>query len=417
MNTSVLNRLNTDRPVVVTGVGAISAAGDSVSALWNAAVTARVTTVQQDHYVGRRSEKFAVCCAPAFDTASPEFRPVRRMDRCAQFAWWAAREAWHMAGLGATPGGERAGVMLGTSRGPLGKIRESMERVHELRYPASLSANCTLAALSGVIAREWELCGPVATIAATCASGAYAIAMAAEQILLGKAEVMLAGGAEAPLNSATLAQLRSAGVLGHHEDVTLTCRPFDRTRNGICLGEGSALLVLESAEHAQRRGAMVLAQLSGWATGVDRAGRTGVGESGTQLVKVAEEAMGVAGVHPGDLDAVNTHGTGTRLNDLAEANALNTLLGDRTPLVPCTSTKPVTGHCLGATAALEAVLSVESLRHQLFPPTANSGDPDPACCIRLQREVACKMSLKHVLSTSLGFWGYHAALLFSRWPR
>jgi 3-oxoacyl-[acyl-carrier-protein] synthase II len=413
MKTYKLARLIEETPVVVTGVGAVSAAGDSVAALWRAVLAGEVSTVRREFELGARRQAFAVCPAPEFALDRPEMRLVRRMDRCAQLAWWAAREAWHSAGLESFPAAQRAGVMLGTSRGALAKLKEGFARLNDARYPPSLSADCTFASLSGVLAQALKLRGPSATVAATCASGAFAIALAAEQIVLGKTDVMLAGGAEAPLTAVTLAQLLAAGVLGFHDDPARTCRPFDVTRNGLCLGEGSGFLVLESAESARRRGATVLARLSGWAMGVDDSGRAGVDKTGAGLVAIATEALAVAGLDPGRIDAVNAHGTGTRLNDSAEGRGLSALLGDRVTAVPCTSTKPVTGHCLGATGALEAAICVESLRHQLVPPTANCLEVDPACPIRVQRGMARPMPLRHILSNSLGFWGYHAALIFS----
>ncbi len=414
MSTATLSRLLAENPVVITGVGAVSAAGDSAAALWRAAADGRVSAVWREFELGGKPRKFAVCPAPELNPARPELHAVRRMDRCAQLAWCAASEAWLASGLASCPGDRRAGLMLGTSRGSLAKLEEAFARLVEPRYPPSLSADCTIGSLSGVLAQGLKFKGPVTTLSATCASGALAIALAAEQILLGKADVMLAGGAEAPLTAVTLAQLEAAGVLGSHQDPTRTCRPFDVTRNGLCLGEGSGFLVLESAANAARRGAVVLARLTGWGIGVDDSGRAGVGKTGATLVDVAAQALAMAGLDVDSIDAVNAHGTGTQLNDLAEARGLCALLGSRVSEVPCASTKPVTGHCLGATPALEAIISIEGLRHNLVTPTANCREPDPECPILVQRDTARPMPLRHVLSNSLGFWGYHAALMFSQ---
>jgi 3-oxoacyl-[acyl-carrier-protein] synthase II len=413
MSTPKLARLIEETPVVVTGVGAVSAAGESVAALWRAVLAGEVSAVRREFEFGGRRQAFAVCPAPELPLDRPEMRLVRRMDRCAQLGWWAAREAWLSAGLESFPESRRAGVMLGTSRGALGKMKEGFDRLDGPRYRPSLSADGTIASLSGVLAQALKLTGPSATISATCASGAVAIALAAEQIVLGKADLMLAGGTEAPLTAVTLAQLLAMRVLGSHDDPARTCRPFDVTRNGLCLGEGSGFLALESAESARRRGATVLARLSGWATGIDDSGRAGMDQTGAFLAKIATEALAVAGLDPGRIDAVNAHGTGTRLNDSAEAQGLRTLFGDRTMAVPCSSTKPVTGHCLGATGAIEAVIGVESLRHQWVPPTANCRELDPECPLHVLRAKAQPARLRHLLSTSLGFWGYHAALIVS----
>jgi 3-oxoacyl-(acyl-carrier-protein) synthase len=410
---STLTRLLAENPVVVTGTGAVSAAGESAPALWRAAAAGRVSAVRREFAQRNRIQGFAVCPAPALDLARPYMHAVRRMDRCVQMAWHAAWEARGSAGLEMGPKDRRIGLMLGTSRGPLGKLQEGFARLADPRYPPSLAAHCTIASLSGVLAQGLKARGPTATVSAACASGAFAIALAAEQIVLGNADVMFAGGADAPLSPAMLAQLDAAGVIGSHDDPARTCRPFDVTRNGLCLGEGSGFLVLESAESARRRGAVALARLSGWAVGVEGSGRTGLDPTGTGLVELLSDTLGVAGLDADSIDAVNTHGTGTQLGDLVEARGLATWLGRKAAAVPCTSTKPVTGHCLGATPALEAIVCVEMLRHRIVPPTANCRTLDPQCPIWVPNAAVPAKELRHVLSSSLGFWGYQAALVFS----
>jgi 3-oxoacyl-(acyl-carrier-protein) synthase len=414
MSRSTLSHLLAQNPVVITGIGAVSAAGASVPALWHAVAAGQIPAVSRTFAQRGRVQPFAVCPAPPLDLARPAMHPVRRMDRSAQLAWHAAAEAWASAGLHAPADNPRLGLMLGTSRGPLGKLHEGLARLDDRRYPPSLSAHCTIASLSGVLAHGFKARGPSATIAATCASGAFAIALAAEQILLGKADVMLAGGAEAPLSPTMLAQFDAAGILGSHADPAQTCRPFDVTRNGLCLGEGSGFLVLESAHNALRRGVPILAHLTGWALGVDGSGRAGLDPTGAALAAILRDALDVAQLQPNDIDAVNTHGTGTQLNDLAEARALCTCLGPRASAIPCTSTKPVTGHCLGATAALEAIVCIESLRHRMIPPTVNCRQLDPQCPIHVPTALTPVQNLRHIVSSSLGFWGYEAALIFSR---
>ena len=265
-----------------------------------------------------------------------------------------------------------------------------------------------------MLAQAFKLKGPGATISATCASSAFAIGFAAEQILLGKADAMLAGGAEAPLQPVVLAQLHSAGVLGFHEEAPRTCRPFDATRNGIVLGEGGAFLVLESARSADRRGIQPLAKLAGWAMKLDDSGRTSVGEDGSGLLDVMHQALQVAGLDPDQIDYISAHGSGTKQNDLAEARAVGKMFGDRGTTVPCSSTKPITGHCLGATPALEAVIGIEAMRCQMIPPTANCHEPDPHCAINAQPLTARPANISAVISNSLGFWGYYASLIFTK---
>ena len=414
MNHSILNNLLRDNPIVVTGMGCFSAAGGSVAALWEAAVAGRSTAAWREFEMGTECSRFAVCSAPEPDVSQPELHPVRKMDRGAQMAWLAANQAWKQAQLtGAYPPAQ-IGMATGSSRGPLGKISESYSSLGRPKYPPSLSANCAFGSLGGVLAQAFKLKGPGATISATCASAAFAIGFAAEQILLGKADVMLAGGAEAPLQPVILAQLQSAGVLGFHEEARQTCRPFDATRNGLVLGEGGAFLVLESARAADRRGIQPLAQLAGWAMNLNDSGRVCVNEDGSGLLQVMRQALEVAGLGPEQIDYINAHGSGTKLNDLAEARAIGKLFGDRAATVPCSSTKPITGHCLGATPALEAVIGIEAMRHQMIPPTANCYEPDSHCSINAQPLTARPAGISTVMSNSLGFWGYHASLIFSK---
>jgi 3-oxoacyl-(acyl-carrier-protein) synthase len=182
------------------------------------------------------------------------------------------------------------------------------------------------------------------------------------------------------------------------------------------LGEGSGFFVLESAQAAAARGAETLAQLAGWSLALDNSGRTGVDREGLALLQTMKQALQLAKLCPEDIGYINAHGTGTKLNDAAEAQAVKALLGDRVRDVPCSSTKPITGHCLGATPALEAILSIAALHHQMIPPTANCRSQDPCCAINVQPLVARAAPLSVVMSNSLGFWGYHASLIFSK-PR
>ena len=215
---------------------------------------------------------------------------------------------------------------------------------------------------------------------------------------------MVAGGADAPLLDPIIRQTLSTGILGSHLDPQSACRPFDATRNGTVLGDGAAFLVLESLESARRRDVPCLARLVGWAVGADTTHRTSPRGDGEGLIRVMRRALQIAGLGAADIDYVNAHGTGTALNDRIETLALRQLLGDRLRQVACSSTKPVTGHCLGASAALEAVITVLSLQDQLAPPTANYHEPDPECSLDIVAGGARSMDMRVAMSNSLGFW-------------
>jgi 3-oxoacyl-(acyl-carrier-protein) synthase len=412
MESLVLSKLLRDNPLVVTGMGAYSAAGDSVEALWQAAMAGRGLAAWREFPVaGQPPQRFAVCSAPPLDLAVPKLRPVRKADRCAQMALQAARHAWKQSEIHDAYPPDRMGVIIGSSRGPVVKMVESYDRLHGDVILPTLSAQSSMGSLSGMLAQAFGLKGPGTVVSATCASAAFAIGLAAEQILLGKADAMLVGGAEAPLHPMILAQLQASGVLGSHEDAARACRPFDATRNGMVPGEGSAFLVLESAELAAGRGAHPFAYLTGWSMSTDSSGRTGMREDGSSVTRAMRAALALAQLAPREIGYVNAHGSATVLNDVAEAAALKELFGERG--VACSSTKPVTGHCLGATPALAAVLCIEALRRQQLPPAVNCARPDPQCPVQLVAPEVQPAAFASVLANAIGFWGYHASLIFS----
>ena len=408
----ILAQLLKEHPIVVTGVGAHTAAGAATEALWQQALRG-VSSAAWLPGFGLSGEKpFAGCSSPAPRLDGDALRIARKMDRSVHLGLAAAMEARRGARLeSATAAPARTGVIVGTTRGPVGKWSEAEAQLRSGRMSPSLAASSSLASLSGAVAVASGARGPCLTIAAACASGAAAIVVAAQQILTGAADVMIAGGAEAPLNAVVLAQLRAAGVLGSHTDPARTCRPFDVTRNGLVPGEGAAFLVLESLESARGRGARVLARLAGWALGSDAESRLGSDKDGEELHRVMHEALVAAGLEPRQVSCVSTHGTGTVLNDLAEARAIARLFGPQG--VPCSATKPVTGHCLGASAAIEAVLSVRMLVEQVIPPTANCVELDPECAVDLVVEKPRAAPVSAVMSNSSGFWGNHASVILA----
>jgi 3-oxoacyl-[acyl-carrier-protein] synthase II len=390
---SVVGSLLRDTPIVVTGLGVFSAAGTTVGDLWTSALKARSPAQWR--------APFAVCTAP-------EYRAAARADRVVQLALAAARQAWDDARLSTTPLPPcRLGVIAGTSRGPVGKWTESVRE----RVLPTHAANCTIASLSGALSVHFKTHGPCFTVSATCASSANAIALGAEQILLGHADAVLAGGADASLDPTILAQLQAAGVLGSHLDPAQTCRPFAKDRNGTVLGEAGAFLVLESAVSAQRRGAKMHARLAGWSVAGEGHQRAGISETAHGLRQVITDALACSGFVPEQIGYVNAHGTGTRLNDAQEAKALRHIFPRG---VPCSSTKPVTGHCMGASAALETVISIAALQHQQLPPTANCLPLDPDCALDIIHTAPRPTRTRVALSNSSGFWGHNAALVFTK---
>ena len=396
MNPERLHQLLRADPIVVTGLGVHCAAGVNVDALWRS-VVAGVSPVDEIDQGGL----FIASVAEDVDCLIDQrLKAGRRTDRSVQLALSAAVEAVDQAGLR----DEKMAVIAGTSRGPQGQWEVAKADLDAGRRPRpTMAATGTVACLSGLLAQQLGATGPGFTVSATCASGGNAIALAAQQLLLGEADAVLAGGSDAPVNALVLRGMESAGMLG------TACRPFDVRRDGLVVGEGAGFLVLELQSHARRRGAEVLARLEGWATGVSTHGRTGIREDGAGLVDVLGRSLEMAGLQPDEIDYVNAHGTATELNDRVEATIFRQFFEAG---VPVSSTKGVTGHCLGATPALEAIIGVMALRGGRLPATVGLEEVDPGCSgVDLIMGEAREACVRHVVSDSIGFWGYHACLI------
>ena len=243
---SKLALLLNESPIVVTGMGAFSAGGESVDKLWDAALSGQgiARHISFDH--DQHQKSYPASVAPEIDFSREELRRLRRLDRCVQMGWLAAQEAIGQSGvLGAYPA-ERVGVFVGTARGPSGKIYSAAAMPPNHKPLPSVVADNSNTSPSGALARSFGFRGPCVTLAATCASAAVAIAQGAEQILLGQADAVLVGGTEAPLQWQGLRQFEAANVIATHDDPAQACRPFDAHRSGLVLGEGSAFLILES---------------------------------------------------------------------------------------------------------------------------------------------------------------------------
>jgi 3-oxoacyl-(acyl-carrier-protein) synthase len=334
-----------------------------------------------------------------------ELGAPRQGSRSDRLAWLAARQAIETARMDLTKCGDRTGVLLGCSVGGSYDserflshlIKEKRMRARPTRYHECVSA-------VEQIADSFGLFGPGMAVATACSSGALAIATAAEMILTGDADMMLAGGADS-LSRMTWGGFHSLLLVD-----AAGCRPFDAKRAGMSLGEGAALIVLEAEEHARARGARVLARLTGWGTSCDAYHATAPHPEGAGAAQAMQSALRRAGLPPSDIQYVNAHGTGTRDNDSAEAAALRTVFGQNIPAL--SSTKRFFGHALAASGAVEAAICVEALRRQELPPNLGFENVDPAIGLTPISRLA-PARLTHVMSNSFGFGGNNAVLIFS----
>jgi 3-oxoacyl-[acyl-carrier-protein] synthase II len=346
-------------------------------------------------------------------------REVRRMDLFSQYALAAAQQAIQDASLIIGDGNrDRIGVVLGTGIGGMTTLTEQVrifnergpDRVSPFLVPMMLpdTAPATVAIHLGVR-------GPNLAIVAACASGSNAIGEATEIIRRGGADVVLAGGSEAAIVPIAMAGLTVMTALStSNEDPQRASRPFDLHRDGFVMGEGASVLVLESLEQAQARGARVLAEICGYGATNDAFHISAPAENGAGAALCMQLALQDAGMEPGQIEYINAHGTSTPLNDKSETAAIKTVFGERAYHIPASSTKSMTGHLLGAAGALEAIVCILSMRSGFLPPTINYETPDPECDLDYVPNQARQVQVQRVMSNSFGFGGHNATLILSR---
>ena len=399
--------------VVVTGMGAVTPAGPTAAATY-----ARVSE-------GRGCTGTDLT-APVtdFDPSTVlDPREARRVDRVGQFGLVAAAEALGQAGLvnGDRPAAldpTRVAVVVGSGGGGLGTLEDGVatrvtrgsERVGPLLVPMMMP-NAT----AGLIALHHGFRGPALAVATACASGANSIGEGAALIRSGRADVVVAGGAEAALTPTALAGFARMGALSRRtHDPAGASRPFDRERDGFVMGEGAGIVVLEREDHARERGAAVLGEVAGYGATCDAHHITSPDPSGAGAWACMVTALTDADLTPREVGHVNAHGTSTPAGDLAEATALVRLFGGPTP--PVTSTKGVTGHLVGAAGAVEAIIALLAARDGMVPPVANLHDPDVDDRTDLVRDSPRPVTSPVVLSNSFGFGGHNASLVLVARP-
>lgn len=408
------------RRVVITGCGCISPVGNNVPDTWQALLAGRsgvdwITLFDASQHKTRFAAE-----VKGFDGAALfGSREARRMDRFTQFALAASLEAIEQAGLRMEMlNRDRIGVVIGTGIGGISTLLAQVEEMRA-RGPERVSPFLVPMMIAdsapATIAIQLGLRGPNMALATACASGANAIGEAAEMIRRGTADVMLAGGSEAAIVSVAMAALNVMGALStRNEAPQQASRPFDRERDGFVMGEGAGMLVLESLEHAQARGARILAELSGYGTSNDAYHISAPAENGAGAALSMQWALEDAGLSPEQIDYINAHGTSTPLNDKSETQAIKKVFGETAYSIPVSSTKSMTGHLLGASGALEAVICVQVLQEQILPPTINYEHPDPECDLDYVPNQPRPQAVHHVMSNSFGFGGHNATLIFSR---
>ena len=407
------------RRVVVTGLGAITPIGNNVEAFWN----------------GLKEKKVGIGPITYFDTADykaklagevKDFDPkqymdpkaAKRMEKFCQFAVCAAKEAIEDAGLNMEQEDPfRVGVSVGSGIGSLQSVereyskmlQKGPNRVNPLLVPLMIS---NMAA--GNVSIQFGMRGKCINVVTACATGTHSIGEAFRTIQYGDADVMIAGGTEASITPIGVAGFTALTALSTSEDPMRASIPFDKDRNGFVMGEGAGIVVLESLEHAQARGAKIYAELAGYGATGDAYHITSPAEDGSGAAKAMEMAIADAGLKPEDVDYINAHGTSTHHNDLFETKAIKLALGDHAGNVKINSTKSMIGHLLGAAGGVEFIPCVKSIEEGFVHATAGLQEEDPECDLDYTKGEGVSMNVNCALSNSLGFGGHNATLLVKK---
>ena len=406
--------------VVVTGLGTICPCGNTVEEAWQNIAAGRSGIGPITRFDPSGMEVHIAGEVKGFDSkARFGHREARRMDRTTQFALVATQEALKDSGVDiAQEDPYEVGCVIGSGVGGIETLLEQarlaaekgMRVVSPLLIPMMLPDSPT-----GRVAIEFNLRGPNMSISTACATGNNAIGEAAEMIRRGSAQVMIAGSTEAGIVPIALAGFSNMGALTKRNDDPLTAsRPFDATRDGFVMAEGAGIVVLESLEHAQSRGARIYAEVLGYGTTDDAHHVTAPMENGEGARVAMSKALRAAGVGPEAIDYINAHGTSTPLNDASETRAIKSVWGEKAYDIKISSIKGVTGHMLGAASSVEAVISVMSLVKGFIPPTANLNTPDPDCDLDYTPNVGVAYPVKRVMSNSFGFGGHNAVLILGQ---
>jgi 3-oxoacyl-[acyl-carrier-protein] synthase II len=346
-------------------------------------------------------------------------REARRMDRFAQFALAAAFQAVQNANLPINDDNrDRIGCVIGSGVGGISTLFEQVQ-VYNTRGPSRVSPFLVPMMIpdtaGGMVAIHLGVRGPNLAVVTACATGTNAIGEAAEIIRRGQADVILAGGSEAGVIPIAMAGLSAMTALStRNDDPRGASRPFDLHRDGFVMGEGAGMLVLEALEHAQARGAPILAEFLGYGSTNDAYHVSAPAENGAGAARCMRMAIEDAGLRLEDIDYINAHGTSTPLNDRSETAAIKTVFGELAYRIPISSTKSMTGHLLGASGAIEALFCVKVLQDGILPPTINYTTPDPECDLDYVPNQARSVAVEKVMSNSFGFGGHNAVIILGK---
>ncbi|MGW3230756.1 beta-ketoacyl-[acyl-carrier-protein] synthase family protein [Kitasatospora sp. NPDC001095] len=413
------------RRVVITGVGVTAPGGQGTKGFWKLLTDGRTAT-RRISFFDPSPFRSQVAAEVDFDAELSGLTPqeIRRMDRAAQFAVVTAREAVADSGLEfETLAPHRTGVTIGSAVGAtMGLDQEyrtvsdggRLELVDQAYAVPHLYNYMVPSSFATEVAWAVGAEGPSTVVSTGCTSGLDAVGYAADVIREGSADVMIAGAADAPISPITVACFDAIkATTPRNDDPRHASRPFDNSRNGFVLGEGSAVFVLEELESARRRGARIYAEVAGFATRSNAFHMTGLRPDGKEMAEAIRVALDEARLAPQDIDYLNAHGSGTKQNDRHETAAFKRSLGDHAYRTPVSSIKSMVGHSLGAIGSIEVAASVLAMAHDVVPPTANLHNPDPECDLDYVPLTAREWKTDAVLSVGSGFGGFQSAIVLA----
>ncbi len=408
------------RRVVVTGMGVISPIGNSLEEFWTNAKRGVSGIDRVSRFDPSQFSSQIVGEVKGFDASKyMDKKEARRMDLVQQYAVAGAQQAFDQSGLGSdSVDPEMAGVVIGSGIGGIETfekqhsilLKQGPSRVSPFFIPMMIIDLC-----AGLVSMRFKFKGPNYATVSACSSGAHAIADAFKIIQRGEADVMITGGSEASITPASLAGFCSARALSTRNDQPQKAsRPFDKERDGFVMSEGAGIMILESLEHARKRGARIFAEMAGAGCTADAYHITAPAPGGEGAIRAMRLALRDARLSPDSVDYINAHGTSTDLNDATETQAIKVVFGERAKKIPVSSTKSMIGHLLGAAGAVELVAAIQSIEEGVIHPTVNYEVPDPECDLDYVPNKMRKTEVGVALSNSFGFGGHNITLAVRR---
>jgi 3-oxoacyl-[acyl-carrier-protein] synthase II len=413
--------MNGRRRVVVTGLGAVTPLGNGVDKTWQSLLAGESAATKITRFDTSAYTTHFACQAEDFEpTEWIDRKTARRIDRFAQMIVSAARQAEQVSGIDIASEPDRVGASVATGIGGLRAYQDCYDTLLE-RGPDRVNPFSIPAIIPNMgaawVSMELGTRGPLSSQCTACAASNMAIGESVDAIRLGRAEVMLAGGTEAPITEIGIAGFGAMRALSRrNDDPKRASRPFDLERDGFVMGEAAAILVLEELEHAEARGATIYAEVMGYGVSSDARHITEPDPTGENPARAMRNALADAGVGPEEVDYINAHGTSTPLGDAAETRVIKIALGEENARnTPVSSTKGATGHCLGAAGAVEGMFTVLACRDGKLPPTINYETEDPKCDLDYIPNESRDADVRIGCSNSFGFGGHNATIIVRRW--